>query len=245
MAGPSTSHRAEEGRSRQNRQEGVIGTQRQSITFNPPAGGVERLAIQDKQPQPQASLSNLPELGTGLTPDTARRGRKAFKLALPSYEPATKATTENTIKGLLPGSRSFTEGQTYPSLHSRRNIGSNLDAVIVTEFLMFPKDPTISFQRGFVERVSRLYNDEVPIEYPRMTRREEKVFPGIWAKWNIFETNWLLVSATKSERCEYAVLQIEAIRHTICVSQLTSCVVHISEGHTSLTPIEHQYQYLL
>ncbi len=213
MAGPSTSHRGEEGRNSQNLRKGIIGTQKESTIINPPATGVDRLNIQDKQPQPQtqASLSNLPELGTGWTPDTARRGRKWFKSALPTYEPATKAITENTKSGLLPGSRSFTERHTYPSLHDRRTAGSNLDVVIVTEFLILPKDPTISFQRGFAERVSRLYNNEVPIEYPRMTRREEKVFPGTVTRWNIFESNWLLVFPTNSERCECAVLQIAVI----------------------------------
>lgn len=214
MAGPSTSHRAEEGKNRQNPKKGMIGTQKQSTTIDPPARGVERLTIQDKQPQPQpqASLSNLPELGTGLNPDTARRGRKYYKLALPGYEPATKATTEDAKVTLLPGSRSLTEMDTHFSLHGCRTAGSDLDVIIVTELLILPKDPAISFQRGFTENVSRRYNDEVPIEYPRMAKREEQVFPGTTKKWNMFESSCLLAFPTSSERCKFVVLQIRSNR---------------------------------
>ncbi len=211
MSGSSTSHRAKEGKNRQNSQKGIIGSQKQSTALSPPTVRVERLAIHDKQPQPHASLSNLPQLGTGWTPDTARRGRKRFKQALPNYEPATEATAENAKRGLLPGSRSVTERQTYTSLHDRRTAGSNLDVMIATDFLLFPKDSTNSFRPGFAESVSRSYNDEVPIAYPRMTKREEKVFPGILTKWHIFESNWLLVFPTNSERGEFAILQIEVM----------------------------------
>lgn len=222
-----------------------MGIQQQTST-NPPAGGSERVTIQAKQqtlhPHPQAqaqaSLSNLPQLDTGLTPDAARRGRKWFKAALPTYEPAIKAIKEDAKDTLLPGSRSFTERETYSSLHNRRTASSNLDVLIVTEFLIHPKDPTIPFRRGFEEDISRRYNDEVPIEYPRMTRREEKVYPGMTSKWSLFASHWFVVYPTAWERCEFAVLHIER------VSQLTSCLVHISQGQTSLTTIEHQYQYL-
>ena len=270
MTEPSTSERADRGRYRQDSQKKTISRERQNVqvqpqasqnnlmsiqqptsTTSPSAKGFEHLTVQDKQrqphahAQPQASLSNLPQLGTGLTPDTARRGRKWFKMALPSYEPAMKATTEVAKNTLLPGSRSFTERETYSSLHGRRTAGSNLDVIIVTEFLIFPKDPATSFHRGCEENISRRYNDEVPIEYPRMTKREEKVYPGVTSKWSLFDSHCFVVCPTSSERCEFAVLQIELIGRVVCVSRLTSCVVHISEGQTSLTTIEHLYQFLL
>ena len=211
-------------------QSNLIGTQ-QSTTIN------------QTQQQP-AILSNLPQYGTGLNPNTARRGRDRFKTALPLYEPATKELTEDTKTILLPGCKPFKERNTYPSLHDRRTKGSNLDVVIVTEFLISSKDSAISFQRGFEDRVSRRYNDEVPIEYPRMTRRWEKVFPGTVKKWNLFETDWLVFFPTNSERCEFAVPQTEVIRRVFCVGQLTSCVLYSSEGQTHLTASEHQYQCL-
>ncbi|ERF68965.1 hypothetical protein EPUS_09019 [Endocarpon pusillum Z07020] len=225
MTEPSTSAGARKGRYRQDSQEQTIlregqnvqvqpqasqsnlmGIQQQTSTTTRPAGGFERLIMQDKQQKPhphahpQASLSNLPQLGTGLTPDTVRRGRKWFKMALPSYDPATKAIKEDVKDTLLPGSRSFTERETYSSLHGRRTAGSNLDVIIVTEFLIYPKDPTVPFQRGFEDSISRRYNDEVPIEYPRMTRKEEKVYPGITSKWSLFASHWFVMCPTTRER---------------------------------------------
>lgn len=212
MTEPSTSAGARKGRYRQDPQNKTISIEGENVQGQPQASQGNRIGIQQQTSTtnpPQASLSNLPQLGTGLTPDTARRGRKWFKAALPSYEPAIKASNEDAKDTLLPGSRSFTEGETYSSLHGRRTAGSELDVIIVTEFLIHPKDPTTRFRLGFEENISQRYNDEVPIEYPRMTRRTEKVYPGIMSKWSLFTSHWFVLCPTSRERCKFAVLHIE------------------------------------
>ena len=228
MAEPLTSSRAAKGGSRQDSQKETItrgwqnvqvppqasqskltGIQQQTTTINSPAGGVERPIIQDTQPeQRQASLSDLPQRGTGLTPDTACRRRKWFKTAMPPYQPATKAATEDAKHTLIPSSRSTTERETYPSLHDRRTKGFNLKVAFETEFFLSPEVRAVPFQRGFVESISRRYNDDVSIEYPQMTRRGDRLSLGTGNKWNLFENDWRLRAATISEQCEFASLSI-------------------------------------
>ncbi len=122
----------------------------------------------------QTSLSNLPLRGTGLTPAAAGRGRKSFTKAMPPHVPSTREVAEYP-KSREPG---------LP-LRDRRNEGRNLDVVIVTEF-MIARQGHYPFHR-FVQDVSRIYNEEVPVEYPRMSRWPEKVYPGTAQKWHLFE----------------------------------------------------------
>lgn len=155
----------------------------QPLTTTIIARGVEQMTVQDAA---QASLSNLPRRETGLTPAAARRGGKLFRTAMPLYEPPTKEVAEYHQ---VSGSKSLTSLKSRDpglSLRHRRNEGRNLDVLIVTEFMIAYKDP-YPFEVGFIENVSRVYNEAVPLKYPRMSRWPEMLYPPTMEKWKMFE----------------------------------------------------------
>ena len=147
------------------------------------ARGVEQMTLQDAG---RASLLDLPRRETGLTAAAARRGGNWFTTAMPPYEPPTReAAKHDHVLGSKPSTSPESRGPGL-SLRDRRNEGRNLDVLIVTEFMIAYKGP-YPFGDRFVENVSRIYNEEVPLKYPRMSRWPEKRYPGTVEKWHMFE----------------------------------------------------------
>ena len=187
------------------------GPNQQQITGSAESGGTfdvqELQASLAKLPQRQVSRSALDgeptKSGGGAQcsaanasggqlchPEQGDRGRNWFTRQMPPYEPSTRKVKAH----LIPGSRPLTAREPGPSLTDRRNSGPILGVCIVTYFMIRPKGQVSSTEsRGaFLDKLSRMHNEKVPVHYPRMSREIEKTFPSDTRKWNMHEDRFVL-----------------------------------------------------